>query len=212
MADIASHRPSPLFARFYEWVSRRRSFAAQFDPYRREIAQMSRGHVLELGAGGGQNFPYYDPERVTEVEATEPDSTMTRYARDHVQESRVPVHIVQTAAEHLPFGTDTFDTVQATLVLCSVVNLPATLKEIARVLKPEGQLLLFEHVRNPRRWVASVQTAFTPVQRRLAGNCHLNRDLRGALLDAGFTITTEKWYGGGLFPMRLYAARLAAGE
>lgn len=210
MDDVAPYHPAPVFARVYEWASRRRSFAAQLDPYRRAIAQMSRGRVLELGAGGGQNFPYYDSERVTEVEATEPDSTMVGYARQHVRDGRVPIHVVQAAAEHLPFDADAFDTVQATLVLCSVVSLQRTLAEIARVLKPDGQLLLFEHVRSPRRWIAAMQTAFTPVQRRFAGNCHLNRDIRSALLDAQFSITAEEWYGNGLFPMRLYVARRPA--
>lgn len=207
MADSASFRSSPLFARFYNWNSRRRGFASYFEPYRRALVQMAAGRVLELGAGGGQNFPYYDPERVSEVEATEPDSVMMRYAREHLDESRVPVHLTQAAAESLPFDAATFDTVLATLVLCSVVDLPQTLHEIGRVLKPDGQLLLLEHVRSAHGWVAGMQTAFTPIQRRIAGNCHLNRDLRSALLDAGFTIETERHYSGGLVPMSLYTAR-----
>ena len=207
MADTAPYRSAPLFARFYDWNSRRRGMAAYFDPYRRAIARMSRGRVLELGAGGGQNFPYYDPARVSAVEATEPDSAMIGYARAHVGDAHVPIHITQAAAEHLPFSAGTFDTVLATLVLCSVTDLQATLREIARVLMPDGQLLLFEHVRHQRRWAAAMQTAFTPLQRRMAGNCHLNRDIHSALLQAGFTIETEKRYSGGLLPMWLYGAR-----
>ena len=207
MADSAPFRSSPLFARLYEWNSRRRGFASYFEPYRRTLAQMATGRVLELGAGGGQNFPYYDPGRVSEVVATEPDSVMMRYAHEHLDESQVPIHLTQAAAEHLPFDAATFDTVLATLVLCSVVDLPQTLREIERVLKPDGRLLLLEHVRSAHRWVARMQTAFTPIQRRMAGNCHLNRDLCSSLLAAGFTIETERHYGGGLLPMRLYAAR-----
>lgn len=208
--NSTSYHPSPLFDRVYEWVSRLRPFTRYFDRHRHAIAQMSQGRVLELGAGGGQSFSFYDPSRVSEVVATEPDSIMIGYARRHIPDGRVPIHVTQATAEHLPFATGAFDTVQATLVLCSVANLTRSLGEIARVLKPEGQLLLFEHVRNPHRWVAAMQTAFTPVQRRIAGNCHLNRDIRSALLQAGFSIELEKRYGGGLFPMRLYAARCPA--
>lgn len=207
MAESAPYRASPLFTRLYDWGSRLRLFTAFFDPYRQTIGQMSRGHVLELGAGGGQNFSFYDPTRVSDVEATEPDDMMMRYATSHIGDGRVPIHVVQAAAEHLPFDAGTFDTVLATLVLCSVADLEGTLCEIARVLKPDGQLLLFEHVRNPHHWLAAMQTAFTPIQRRIAGNCHLNRDIGSALLQAGFSIEVEKRSGGGLFPMRLYAAR-----
>lgn len=207
MADTAPYRPAPLFARFYNWNSRRRGLAAYFDPYRRAIVQMSKGRVIEIGAGGGQNFPYYDPAQVSEVEATEPDSTMIGYAHAHISDARVPIHLTQTMAEHLPFATGTFDTALATMVLCSVTDLQATLGEIARVLTPDGRLLLFEHVRHPRHWIASLQTAFTPIQRRMAGNCHLNRDIHSALLQAGYTIETEKRYSGGMLPMSLYAAR-----
>ena len=207
MPDTPAYRPAPLFARFYEWISRRRFFAAQFDPLRRKLAQMSRGRVLEMGAGGGQNFPYYDPARVSAVEATEPDGTMLRYLRAHLQDSRVPIHVTEATAEHLPFDAHSFDTVQTTMVLCSVGDLGATLAEIARVLKPDGRLLLLEHVRSTRRGLAALQTAFTPIQRRVAGNCHLNRDMASALRDAGYAIETERRYGGGMFPLRLYAAR-----
>ena len=202
-----AYRPAPLFARFYEWTSRRRSFAAQFDPYRRKLAGMCGGRVLELGAGGGQNFPYYDPAQVSEVEAVEPDSTMLRYAHAHTKDSHVPIHITQATAERLPFDAHSFDTALATLVLCSVTDLPATLAEIARVLKPDGRLLLMEHVRNEHGGTAAIQSFFTPVQRRLAGNCHLNRDIGAALREADFTIEMERRYGGGMFPIRLYAAR-----
>lgn len=207
MADTDQFRSSPLFARFHEWTSRRRSSIAYFDEYRRTLAQMASGRVLELGAGGGQNFPYFDPERVSEVEATEPESTMLGYAHSHLSESRVPVHLTQATAEQLPFDTGTFDTVLATLVLCSVHDLQRTLSEVARVLKPDGRLLLLEHVRSPQHWVARMQTAFTPLQRRMAGNCHLNRDIRDALLQAGFTIEMERHCSGGFLPMRIYAAR-----
>ena len=207
MWDAPVYRPAPILARFYEWISRQRYFAAQFEPYRRKLAQMSCGRVLELGAGGGQNFPYYDPARVSEVEATEPDETMLRYAHAHIKDSRVPIHVTQSTSERLPFEAQSFDTAQTTLVLCSVTDLGATLAEIARVLKPDGRLLLLEHVRSPRRALAALQTAFTPVQRRIAGNCHLDRDIGGALREAGYTIETERRYGGGMFPMRLYVAR-----
>ena len=62
-------------------------------------------------------------------------------------------------------------------------------------------------MRNEHGGTAAIQSFFTPVQRRLAGNCHLNRDIGAALREADFTIEMERRYGGGMFPIRLYAAR-----
>jgi ubiquinone/menaquinone biosynthesis C-methylase UbiE len=142
---------------------------------RRALLAGARGATLELGAGTGHNLEHY-PAAVARLVLTEPDPHMAKRLRAQVAESdRINVEVVEAGAESLPFGPDEFDTVVATLVLCTVPDPGAVLSEVARVLKPDGRLLFMEHVRahSPRR--ARWQDRLNPVQNRLFGGCNLNR-------------------------------------
>src|SRR6266536_4457009 len=86
----------PRFAAFYNWLMDRPLVRRMFDPLRRETAGQAHGVVLEVGAGGGQNFPFYDPTRVVRVEAIEPDEAMLVVARRAL--SAVPIPITLTRA------------------------------------------------------------------------------------------------------------------
>jgi ubiquinone/menaquinone biosynthesis C-methylase UbiE len=195
------------FAAIYERASRSRAFRSQFDALRQRVIAQARGQVVEIGAGGGQNFPLYDPAITQAVTAIEPNKYLLRQAAKRVGEARVPIVLVQGVAESLPVPDDSADTVLATLVLCSVDDLDRTLAEMRRVLKPGGTLALMDHVRNPARGWARLQDVLTPIQRRFAGNCHLNRDTLAAVRRAGFAVTTAEWSGGGIHPMLLISAQ-----
>jgi ubiquinone/menaquinone biosynthesis C-methylase UbiE len=195
---ITSNR---LFARFYERASRSSSEKKIMNPLREETAGQAYGVVLETGAGNGLNFAFYNPEKVERVEAVEPDSAMLRYARERIGTARVPVNLMQAPVEHLPFDDDTFDSVVCTLVFCSVTDPLKGLQEIQRVLKPGGVLLMAEHVRSHNRVVTMFQNIGTPINRRVAGNCHLNRDTEQTVYQAGFKSLTRRDTGGGLLPM-----------
>ena len=100
----------------------------------------------------------------------------------------VPGTGVCGSALQLPFADESFDNVVTTLSLCSVGDLDVALAEIRRVLRPGGALHFLEHVRGEgatARW----QDRLTPIQRRIADGCHLNRDTAAAILQAGFEIT-----------------------
>ena len=179
-----SHR---LFARYYERMSR--SERADFmDPLRREVAGDARGRVLEVGAGNGLNFAFYDPAKVERVEAIEPDSAMLAYARDRATAARVPINLVQAPVEKLPFADESFDSVVVTLVFCSVRDPQSGLSEVRRVLKPGGALLMVEHVRGCGVAIVTMQNIITPMTRLLIGNCHWNRDTEKVVREAGFAI------------------------
>ena len=190
-----------LFAAIYSRCSRSGAFRKQMDPWRRELAQAARGVVLEIGAGGGQNFGFYDPTVTTRVEAVEPNAHMLRRAQAAAQAARVPITLTQAPAEHLPFADATFDTALATLVFCSVDDPRQALGEMQRVLKPGGSLLLFEHVRSRSRGWARLQDWLTPIQKRFAGNCHLNRDTPALVRTLGFDVQDEVWDGGAVHPL-----------
>jgi ubiquinone/menaquinone biosynthesis C-methylase UbiE len=115
---------------------------------RAELLAGARGRVLELGAGTGLNLDHYTGA-VTELVLTEPDHHMARRLRARVESSEFPfgVEVLETGAEELPLDDAGFDTVVATLVFCTIANAPEAASEAARVLKPDGELLLLEHVR-----------------------------------------------------------------
>jgi len=189
-----------LFASLYDRCSRTTTFQHEIDPWRTKLSEQAHGVVLEIGAGGGQNFAFYGPTVTQRVVATEPNAFMRQRAQSAVHAARVPIEIVATTAEKLPFADASFDTALATLVFCSVDDPALALSEIRRVLKPSGTLLLFEHVLSRQRFWAVAQRLVTPLQRRIAGNCHLDRDTISAVRAAGFTTTSEEWSGAGIHP------------
>ncbi len=109
-----------------------------------------------------------------------------------VQERGICAQVVRAGAERLPFADGSFDTVVATLVFCTVEDLEGSLAEVRRVLTPDGQLLFLEHVRHPDAARARRQERFTPIQRRIACGCHLDRATPAAIAAAGFTLTQER--------------------
>jgi len=162
------------------------------EPLRKEIIGQANGVVLEIGAGNGLNFAFYNPEQVERVEAVEPDSAMLRYARERLNTARVPITLTQAPVEALPFADETFDSAVATLVFCSVTDPIRGLSEIRRVLKPGCILLLIEHVRANGAFARQLQNIITPVTKRVAGNCHWNRDTARSVINADFEIEDRR--------------------
>jgi ubiquinone/menaquinone biosynthesis C-methylase UbiE len=201
----------PRFAALYNWLMGRPLVGKMFNPLRREIAGHAHGVVLEVGAGGGQNFPWYVPAQVMRVEAVEPDAAMLARARRAQATAAVPITLTQARAESLPFPDEQFDSVVVTMVFCSVQDPARGLREIRRVLKPGGTLLLLEHVRSHNKGIAWLQDALVPLTTRSLGNCHWNRNTRQLVQDAGFEATEVHELSGGLQPMLLVQAMRPAG-
>jgi ubiquinone/menaquinone biosynthesis C-methylase UbiE len=206
-ATRAKEVSHPRFAAFYNRMMGRPLVRRMFDALRRETAGQAHGIVLEVGAGGGQNFPFYDPARVERVEAVEPDEAMLVAARRALSAAPVSITLTCAPVESLPFPDAQFDSVVATLVFCSVHDPEHGLREIWRVLKPGGTLLLLEHVRAQGSVTAWVQDALVPLSTRCMGNDHWNRDTLRTILHPGFQTTQVRQLSGGLQPMLLIHAR-----
>ncbi|HEV2790326.1 MAG TPA: class I SAM-dependent methyltransferase [Solirubrobacterales bacterium] len=154
---------------------------------RRDLVAQARGRVLELGAGTGLNLDLY-PQSVQDLTLTEPDPHMTKQLRKKVEESGRRAEVVEASAEGLPFDDDSFDTAVVTLVLCTVPDPDAALREIARVLKPDGRFLFLEHVRSIDPAMAKWQDRLEAPWRFLGDGCHCNRDTVSTISAAGFQL------------------------
>jgi SAM-dependent methyltransferase len=148
---------------------------------RAELLAGVHGRVLEIGAGTGLNVARYPAG--ADVVYTEPDPYMAKRLR------RRGVDAVEARAEALPFPDASIDTVVSTLVLCTVPDVPAALREIRRVLKPGGQLLFLEHVRaEPGSSLVTWQDRLHGPWKTLACGCNCNRDLLATLAGESFTL------------------------
>jgi len=155
-----------------EAVMRRPEFAE----IRSRAAAGLEGEVLEIGFGSGLNVTYY-PVGVTRVQAVDPALVGRRLAERRLATTSVPVVFVGLDGQALPLASSSIDHVLCTWTLCTIPDPARALSEIRRVLRPGGQLHLAEHGRSPDPGVARWQDRLTPMQRRVAGGCHLNRPI-----------------------------------
>lgn len=179
---MADHR---LFAAAYDTALAPAERAGLADRRRRLLAQ-ARGRVLEVGAGTGLNLAHY-PADVETLDLLEPDAAMRRRLARRLGEGTRPVTVHPASLADAPLEPAAYDTVVCTLVLCSVPDLDAAVARIADLLAPGGALLFLEHGRAPRLR-GRLQALATPLWRRAAGGCRLDRDVPVALRAAGFVI------------------------
>lgn len=169
--------PSKLFALFYDRMIQGME-KTHFSAVRKRLLPKIEGDLLEIGTGTGANIPYLDQKGKKVF--LEYNPWMVRQAlKKSLKQLGEPV--IGSGSE-LPFREHSFDTILITLVLCSVGDLPMTIREMERVLKPEGKILILEHVKSEKKWMAAFQRAVTPVWKHLADGCHLDRDIDGELL------------------------------
>lgn len=163
----------PSFARLYDAVMGPAERLLQ--PHRRALVAGLSGTVLDVGAGTGATFPYFaEVGSDLTVHAVEPDSEMRRRAARRRRSLDLDVSIVGGVAEALPYRDDCADGAVTALVLCTVDDPDAALDEIARVVRPGGELRILEHVRGDGAG-ALARDAAAPVWEAIAGGCRLNR-------------------------------------
>lgn len=168
----------------------------EFARLRARVAAGLEGEVLEVGFGSGLNVPHYPPA-VTRVHAVDPATVGRKLAAKRVAASPVPVDYVGLDGEELPLEDRSVDHVLTTWTLCTIPRVDQALREIRRVLRPGGALHFVEHGRSPDPGVARWQDRLNPLQRRIAGGCHLNRPIDELIAGAGLDITRlDNYYVG----------------
>jgi ubiquinone/menaquinone biosynthesis C-methylase UbiE len=156
---------------------------------RRETLAAASGRTVDLGAGTGANIELY-PKAVTELIMAEPDPHMLKELRKKVGGGGVGTEIVEAPAETLPFADSSVDTAVFTLVLCTVPDPAAALREAARILKPSGKLLFLEHVRAKDAGLARWQDRLERPWRFIGDGCHCNRDTVATIEASPLTLET----------------------
>jgi ubiquinone/menaquinone biosynthesis C-methylase UbiE len=155
--------------------------------FRRRTLAGARGEVLEIGFGTGLNLECYPPavERLTIID---PAKLLPRRVARRIAAAHMPVEEAFLDAEHLPFEAERFDTVVSTWTLCTIPDAVAALREVRRVLKPEGQLLFLEHGRSGNPSIARRQDRWNGVQRVIGLGCNLNRPIDELITSAGLQL------------------------
>jgi SAM-dependent methyltransferase len=183
--DVAAR---PIFARCLARsaaISERKGAAA----HRRRLLTGLTGQVVEVGVGTGINLRHY-PRGVAEVLAVEPEPNLREMAQAAARNSPVAVRVVPGVAEALPVPDESMDAGVSAGLLCTVPNVAAALGELARVIRPGGELRFYEHVISRRPRAATLQRGLdaTGVWAGAMGGCHTSRDTEAAMASAGFRI------------------------
>ncbi|MDA8902932.1 class I SAM-dependent methyltransferase [Porticoccaceae bacterium] len=157
--------------------------------YQREkVVPMAEGLVLEVGIGSGLNIPYYDGAKVDKILGLDPSEELNRMALKVAEDKGIPVEFILSGAEAMPLPDNHVDTVLVTFTMCTIPEVAAANKEMLRVLKPGGKMIFCEHGLAPDTNVSKWQSRIDPIWGKIAGGCHLNRDIPGLITAAGFEI------------------------
>ena len=155
---------------------------------RREVCEGLYGRVVEIGFGSGLNLGAL-PAAVTRLDAVEPSDLAWKRSAARRGESTVQVERIGLDGQRIDVGDATYDAALITFSLCTVPDPERALNEVRRVLRPGGALHFLEHGAAPDEGVRRWQRRLEPIQRRMAGGCHLTRDPIALLVAAGFTPT-----------------------
>jgi len=154
---------------------------------RERLLAGASGDVIEIGGGTGLNLTCYGPE-VRSLTITEPEPPMLRRLERRVSDQHPSATVLRAPAEDLPFEDHSFDVAVSTLVLCGVDDQPRALRELRRVLRPGGRLLLLEHLRSEDPALARLQDRINWLN-RIVVHCDCNRPTLDSIRQAGFAVT-----------------------
>lgn len=153
---------------------------------RHDVCRGLTGRVLEIGFGSGLNLGAL-PGDVTQVDAVEPSDLAWSRSEERRSASRVPVARIGLDGQRIDAEDATYDSALCTFSLCTIPDPALALAEVHRLLKPGGRLHFVEHGSAPDENVRRWQRRIEPIQRRVAGGCHLTRDPVELVRAAGFS-------------------------
>jgi ubiquinone/menaquinone biosynthesis C-methylase UbiE len=169
----------------------------RMEPLRRRALEEVSGTIVELGFGSGGNMPAY-PDAVAKVVAVDPSLVGRKLARERIGARPIEVEFVGLDGTELDLPDASVDNAVSTWTLCTIPDAVAAVREVRRVLRPGGRFYFLEHGLAPDAKVAKNQNRFDGLQQRLAGGCHLNRDIGALVENGGLTLERcENFYVAG---------------
>lgn len=178
-----------IFPHMLDWMMSKPAFSEAREKLLAEV----EGDVLEIGFGTGLNLAYY-PATVKTLTTVDVNPGVHRLAEKRLKSSRLAVKFELVSGEHLPMADGTFDAVVSTWTLCSIPDVEGALREIRRVLKPDGRFYFVEHGLSPDPNVAKWQHRLTPIQKVIGDGCHLNRDHLKLIANAGLKVIEKEQF------------------
>ena len=162
---------------------------------RQKIVPLAKGKVLDIGIGSGLNIPFYNSDQIDKVIGIDPSHELIELAKELANDSKASIELVIGSAESIPYPDNFFDTVLVTYTMCTIPNVAIANKEMWRVLKDDGRLIFCEHGLAPDKKISKWQNRIDPFWGKIAGGCHLNRDIQKLITDAGFSFESlDKMY------------------
>ena len=162
---------------------------------RQKVVPLAKGKVLDIGIGSGLNIPFYNSDKIDIVIGIDPSHELIELAKELANESKASIDFVIGSAESIPYPDNFFDTVLVTHTMCTIPNVVIANKEMLRVLKDDGSLIFCEHGLAPDKKISKWQNRIDPFWGKIAGGCHLNRDIQKLITDAGFSFESlDKMY------------------
>ncbi|WP_372965097.1 class I SAM-dependent methyltransferase [Marinobacter sp.] len=162
--------------------------SGQLMKLRSQVVPRAKGRVLEVGMGSGINLEYYNHEQVEMIYGLEPSAGMRRKAQVNLSRSPIKVEWLDLPGEQIPLQDNSIDTILLTFTLCTIPDWHKALQQMKRVLKPGGDLLFLEHGESPDMNTNKWQHRINPSWKKVAGGCHLNRNIADLIKHAGFEI------------------------
>ena len=155
---------------------------------RQKVVPLADGIILEVGIGSGLNIPFYDRAKVEKLIGLDPSPELNAMAQKMADQHDLEVEFLLSGAEDIPLPDDHADTVLVTYTMCTIPDALSANKEMLRVLKPGGRMIFCEHGLAPDANVSKWQNRIDPFWGKIAGGCHLNRDIPELIRLAGFHI------------------------
>lgn len=155
---------------------------------RKRVVPQCTGKVLEVGMGSAVNLEFYDTDNIEFVWGLEPSEGMRRKAQKNIRKSNIKVKWLDLPSEKIPLEDECVDTVLLTFTLCTIPDFEQALKQMRRVLKPEGKLLFSEHGLAPDTNIEKWQNRLNKPWGCISGGCNLNRPIDQIIQESGFVI------------------------
>jgi ubiquinone/menaquinone biosynthesis C-methylase UbiE len=183
------------FARFYDWAELAPELLG-LGRLRRKLVRGATGNVLEVAVGTGKNLVHYP--RDVHLTGIDLSQGMMGKASKRAERIGLAARFEVMDVTHLGFADESFDTVVDTMSLCTFPNPVAALKELGRVCRTSGRVLLLEHGRSDRRWLGAFQDRRAPKHAEPLG-CHWNREPLSLVEQSGLRVVHAERHFFGVF-------------